>query len=267
MDEENRPESEDRPAQGAVLPPALHAMLSPEPDTPEPLPPFYMPQPAAPRADPVAPPAEPVINVPAPVTLEPEPRDEPTASRTTPPEPPAVPEGQPDAAADHAPRRRPSPATVAIVLLVIAVLVESVFLFRGNSGDRARTQVLTTARQFVVKLTTYQTSTFEPWRRDILALASGKFRDDFDQLTGPDSGFLQTLRDRQAVSSGTIFRIAIAGVGQDSATVIALVDVSTKNKDLKDPRVEQNVIELSMVETSAGWRIVDTRVLGVVAGR
>jgi hypothetical protein len=264
-DEENQPESDDRPAGGAILPPSLHSMLEPEPDTPDPLPPFYMPQPGAPRAEPMTPPAEPVMPAAEPVMPAAEPMVEAPAPVIPEPaiEPATVQETEP---ANETPgRRRPSVTTVAIVLLVIAVLVESVFLFRGNAGERNRTAVLDTARRFVVHLTTYEATTLEPWRRDVLALASGKFRDEYDQLTGAE--FQKTVRDRQAVSAGTVIRIAIAGVGEDSATVIALVDVSTSNKDLTTPRVERNVIELSMVETSAGWRIVDANVLGILVTR
>jgi len=267
-DEENPPESDDRPAGGAILPPSLHSMLEAEPDTPDPLPPFYMPQPGAPRAEPMTPPAEPLMPAAEAITPPAEPAVE-VASLEAESEPVVPPAAEKEAEQEPPPAgtrgRRPSATTVAIVLLVIAVLVESVFLFRGNSDERNRTAVLDTARRFVVQLTTYQSSTFERWRRDVLALATGKFHDDYGQLTGAD--FQKTLLDRQAVSSGTVFRISIAGVGQDSATVIALVDVSTSNKDLKTPRVERNAIELSLVKTSAGWRIVDTSVLGILVTR
>lgn len=158
--------------------------------------------------------------------------------------------------------RRFAPVLILVGILVAALLAESVLVFRTSRGDRARDDVLVTARRFVALLTTYNAATIAAQRRDVLALATGNFRGQFEQLISPS--FIATLKERQADSRGTAVRIAVSQVRDDTATVIALVQVTTKNKDVKTPRVENNLLELSLVETSNGWKIDAVTILGTV---
>ncbi len=153
-------------------------------------------------------------------------------------------------------------ATILIAILVAALLAESVIVFRGSGTEQARDDVLDVSRRFVSLLTTYNAATIEGQRSQVLALATGKFRGEYQQLTG--SGFLATLRERQADSRGKVVRIAVTQVKDETATVLALVQVSTTNKDTKTPRVDDNLLELSLVETSGGWKIDAVTILGAV---
>jgi len=149
---------------------------------------------------------------------------------------------------------------ILISILVAAVLAESVLLFRGNTDVRARTEVVQTSTRFLALLTTYNSSTLDRQRHDVLALATGKFRGEYQQLTG--SSFLSALKDRQANSTGRVVRASVESVGSDTATTLCLVQVTVTNKDIKSPRAEQDLIELSLVKTSAGWRIDAVTILG-----
>jgi Mce-associated membrane protein len=151
---------------------------------------------------------------------------------------------------------------VVMILLVAAVLVESVLLFRTGSGERARTEAFDTSRRFLVRLTTYNSSTLDAQRREVLELATGRFRTEYTQLTGPD--FIAALRDRQADSKGTVSRLAVTSLEGDNASVLAIVEVSVTNKDLPAPNVERNVIELSLVRTGSGWRVDAVSILGTL---
>lgn len=153
---------------------------------------------------------------------------------------------------------------ILIGILVAAILAESVIVFRSSGGDEARDDVRDSATRFVALLTTYNATTIERQRSQVLALATGKFRSEYEQLTG--SGFTATLKERQAESKGTAVRIAVQEVGDDTATVLALVQVTTTNKDLKTPRVENNLLELSLVDTSKGWKIDAVTILGTLTG-
>jgi Mce-associated membrane protein len=159
--------------------------------------------------------------------------------------------------------RRPSVVAVVIAILVALVLAEAVLLFRGNGDERARTDVLQTSSRLLAALTTYNASTIAQQRTRVLALATGKFRQDYEQVTSPS--LFDTLRKTQAELKGTILRVAVASVEGDSATVLALVRTSTTNKDLKAPRVEVNVFELSLVHTRNGWRIDNVQILGALS--
>jgi Mce-associated membrane protein len=162
-------------------------------------------------------------------------------------------------------RRRVPLVTVAIALLIAAVLAESFLLFKGDSAERTRAEVLGVARPFLVVLTTYNSSTLDEQRRRVLAASTGKFQRDYDtQLTG--SGILATLREREADSRGSIVRSAVTSLDGDSATVLAVMRVAVTNKDIKTPRVENPVLELSLVQTTSGWRIDSVTLVGNLTG-
>jgi hypothetical protein len=160
-------------------------------------------------------------------------------------------------------RKRPSTTTLVIGILVALILAEAVLLFRGNGDERARTDVLQVSSRLLSALTTYNGSTIDRQRSRVLALATGKFRQDYEQVTSPS--LFDTLRRTQAELKGTILRVAVASVEGDTGTVLALVRTSTTNKDLKAPRVEVNVFELSLVHTKNGWRIDNVQILGALS--
>ena len=157
---------------------------------------------------------------------------------------------------------RVSPVTILLCILLAAVLAESVLLFRGNADARTRAEVLQTSSHFLGLVTTYNATNLDAQRAAVLRMATGKARSDYDQVTG--AGLLSVLKDRQASSSGKVVRVSVETVGGDSATTLNLVTVTVTNKDIKTPHVEQDLIELSLVHTSAGWKIDAITILGQV---
>ena len=155
-----------------------------------------------------------------------------------------------------------SPQTLAIIILIALVLAEAVLLVRGDPNEDARTEVLQTSQRFAVLLTTYNADTLATQRAEILRLAAGRFRTEYTTLTGAD--FLAALKERQADSKGRVVKIAITSLEGDDAEALALVEVTTKNKDLPTPRVEQNLIELSLVRSGGGWRIAAVSIIGTI---
>jgi len=151
---------------------------------------------------------------------------------------------------------------IAAAILLIVVLVESVLVFRGNAPEHARDDVLGISRRFLVALTTYNQSSLSQQRTEVLSLATGRFRSEFDQLTG--SAFSSALQQTKADSRGQIVRLAVGSVTGDNATALGVVDVTVTNKDLKTPRIDRNLIELSLVKTTSGWRVDSVTVLGKV---
>jgi hypothetical protein len=159
--------------------------------------------------------------------------------------------------------RRPANAWIAIALgvLIIGFLAESVFLFRSNAPEHDRSDVLLFSRRFVTSLTTYDANTFSTFRTTVLGMASGQFRSDFDRLTS-NPAFSSALTTTRASSSGKIVNLAVASVTGDNATVLGVVDVTVTNKDLKAPRIDRQVIQMTLVHTSSGWRVDGVTVLG-----
>jgi Mce-associated membrane protein len=160
-------------------------------------------------------------------------------------------------------RRLPSAAALIFAILVAVILAEAVLLFRSNSGEQARTEVLQTSTSFLSALTTYNSSTIETQRKRVLGLVAGKFRQQYEQVTSPE--FVRTLTNTKADQKGSVIRAAVASVQDDSATVLALIRTTTTNKDLKAARVEQSVIELSLVHTKNGWKIDNVTIVGTLA--
>jgi Mce-associated membrane protein len=159
-------------------------------------------------------------------------------------------------------RRIPIGIAILIVVLVAAVVAESILVFRGNGSEHDRAAVQSVSRSFLVLLTTYNQSSLADQRTKVLALATGRFKDEFEQLTG--SAFSSALQQTKADSRGQIVRLAVGSVSGDSATALGVVDVTVTNKDLKTPRVDRNLIELSLVRTTKGWRVDSVTVLGKV---
>ncbi|MGH2785995.1 MAG: hypothetical protein ACRDJ1_12090 [Actinomycetota bacterium] len=154
-----------------------------------------------------------------------------------------------------------SPKTLAIVILIALVLAEAVLLVRKDA-DAGRTDVFQTSQRFLVLLTTYNAGTLTEQREQVLSLAVGKFREDYSTLT--DAAFLKALQDREADSKGRVLKLAVTSLEGSNAEALALVEVTTKNKDLPTPRVEQNLIELTLVKSGGGWRIDAVSILGAV---
>lgn len=159
--------------------------------------------------------------------------------------------------------RKPASAWIAIALgvLIVGFLAESVFLFRSNTPEHDRTDVLALSRRFVVALTTYDASTLPAQRTKVLSMSSGQFRSDFDRLTS-NPAFSSALKTANATSEGKIVTLAVASVSGDNATILGVVDVTVKNKDLKAPRTDRQVIQMTLVHTSSGWKVDSVTVLG-----
>ena len=173
-----------------------------------------------------------------------------------------VPAPTPELLQEHK-ERRPTNALIAVALgvLIVGFLAESVFLFRTHSPEHDRTDVLSVSRRFVTALTTYDASTLPSQRTTVLSMSSGQFRSDFDRLTS-NPAFASALKTANATSAGKIVNLAVASVSGDNATILGVVDVTVTNKDLKSPRIDRQVIQMTLVHTSKGWTVDSVTVLG-----
>src|SRR5262245_48000334 len=81
---------------------------------------------------------------------------------------PEVPEPEGAVAAPQQARRRPGAVAIVVALLIVAVLVESVLLFKGDSDKRTRADVLEVSRRFLAILSTYTPATLESQKAKLL---------------------------------------------------------------------------------------------------
>jgi hypothetical protein len=73
---------------------------------------------------------------------------------------------------------------------------------------------------------------------------------------------VSALSTTKASSSGKIVNLAVSSVAGDNATVLVVVDVSQTNKDLSTPRVDRQVVQLTLVHSSSGWKVDGVTLLG-----
>ena len=48
----------------------------------------------------------------------------------------------------------------------------------------------------------------------------------------------------------------------DNATLLAVVDVTVTNKDSTAPRVDRQVLQMTLVHASSGWKVDSVTLLG-----
>jgi hypothetical protein len=122
--------------------------------------------------------------------------------------------------------------------------------------------VLQVSQRFYTLLTTYNADTLARQSEEILKLSTGQFRSEYTTVTGGE--FPGRLRETEADSKGRILRIAVTNVEGDDATVLGLVEVTTKNKSTPTPKVVENLIELTLVRTKGGWKVTSVLIHGEV---
>lgn len=132
----------------------------------------------------------------------------------------------------RAPRREFVAATLTIVLSLCALggwlgwrAVQS-----HDEGQR-RATFLEAARQEAINLTTIDYRTVDGDIKRILDSATGRFRDDFQNRSGP---FVDAVRQAQSVTEGTVLDAGIESVSASGA--VALVAVSVKSMNNAAPQ-------------------------------
>ncbi|WP_230981306.1 Mce protein [Mycobacterium malmoense] len=149
-----------------------------------------------------------------------------------PDEPDEIDEGTSEATARPAPRRRLS--SVGSALAVSALVVAAIAGSTGWLGYRAyqkheaqvqRELFVQVARQGAVNLTTINYTEVDADVQRILDLATGAFRDDFEQRSKP---FIEVVKAAQSKSEGTVTEAGLESQRGDSAQVLVAVAVKSR---------------------------------------
>ncbi|ORA20465.1 Mce protein [Mycobacterium arosiense ATCC BAA-1401 = DSM 45069] len=153
-------------------------------------------------------------------------------------------------------RRRPS--RVGTALVASAVIVAALAGLSGWLGYRAyqkhETQArqnlyVATARQGAVNLTTIDYARVDADVRRILDLATGAFRDDFEQRAKP---FAEVVKAAQSKSEGTVTDAGVESQRGDSAQVLVAVAVKSRTAGGEEaPREWRMRIEVRSVGDDA----------------
>jgi Mce-associated membrane protein len=167
---------------------------------------------------------------------------------------PAVADGDAAGGGTSHPRRQARRLVVVAAVLLVAAVVAStlaaVFYARGRDDRAELRDVRATAAQVVTALTTYDYTNLDGFRNQVLAIATGKFRQEFDQAFDP---LRQSLTETKARSVGRVTKVYVGDVadGASEAVVIADQVVTTATGSHEVPGQQLTV---SLVRVGGRWR-------------
>ena len=158
--------------------------------------------------------------------------------------------------------RMPSPSprvlSWALFLLVAGAAVLFFVLWRQAAGDRdeleqGRTEVVSTATDFLNALTNFQATTIEQDVARIKGFAVGGFADQVDQFFGPSS--IKALKKADAKSVGQIQHVFVESLSGSEADVFAVINETITNSSRTTPKTQVLRIDMGMIDTASGWKV------------
>jgi hypothetical protein len=161
--------------------------------------------------------------------------------------------------ADDAPRPAVGPSRVrgivvatslAVVFALVAALLAVLVLQEesGNDLDELREA----AGRFGEALVTYDYHDPDAHRDAVLALASGSFREDYEDAF--DQGLGQIITQVQAVSRGTVNDVFLSSVDEDQAQAVVSLDIEVSGTSGPRTILDQYVL-LTLIQLDGGWKV------------
>ncbi len=166
--------------------------------------------------------------------------------------------------AGGAPRQRGATLlSGALAVLLVAAVVAAVFLGmearRLSELERQRAEAVRTARQLVVDFLTHDYRSFERTQRNVLALSSGDFAEQYRASARKLRDFIREVR---SVSEGEVLEAGVVSFDPDSARVLVVADADVTNVATETPQPRHYRIQVDLSREEAGWRVVDLTFVG-----
>lgn len=142
------------------------------------------------------------------------------------------------------------------ILFVLAVTAAATFGFlwqKALAEEREREEVAAAAREFVLALTNFSAETIEEDAARIRSFAVGDFEREAETFFGEEA--IEAIRESEGGSSGRIDELFVQSVGEDQASVFAVVSETVTNRALEEPRTDTLRVEVGMILTPNGWRV------------
>jgi len=177
------------------------------------------------------------------------------------PPPPPEPEPQPE---PQEPTPTPTPSATqgskrlvaaCIVLFVLSVALASlaaVLASRLESERNRRNDVEEVAGRFATALLTYNHDNLGEARERVLALSTGKFREEYEQAFA--GGLDVLIKETKATSTGTVTDIFIGPVEDNTAKAIVVANATTEGT-AGTRRSVASYIQLVLVNVGGDWRV------------
>ncbi|MGH2812429.1 MAG: hypothetical protein ACRDI1_06925 [Actinomycetota bacterium] len=171
------------------------------------------------------------------------------------------PQPLPDQSVETArPRSRNRLSTVLMVVSVVLLAAVAFLLYlfgRERAEEASVREVQAVTRDFLVALTNYDHTTIDRQSRQILNLSVGSLRDRYEATVNKE--YAESLKTLSAESEGEILEMAVDDLGEDQATVLVFMDVTTRstNPETKESAedVEGRRVRLSLIRTGTGWKV------------
>jgi len=166
-----------------------------------------------------------------------------------------------------APRRRPL-RLVALLLVAAVVMAWGLLSWHRAATDQqtalaqTRDTVLITATKHIETLNTLDSRKVDAGLARWRAVTTGTLR---DQLTQVDADERKLLSQQNTVTTGKVIDAAVLSLDDDTATVIASVEVSVKDrsKPKEKPSVKRNRFSADLVRVHGAWLLQNLQQVAV----
>jgi Mce-associated membrane protein len=141
-------------------------------------------------------------------------------------------------------------------LFVMALSAAGIFAYMWQSSigsEAAESELRAEARRFVLALTNFGSDTIESDVEGIRSHAAGSFADEVDELFGTET--IAAIKKADATSTGSVEKIFVQEMDENSASVFAVVSEEVSNKNIAEPRTDIVRMELGLAKLGDRWKI------------
>jgi Mce-associated membrane protein len=127
----------------------------------------------------------------------------------------------------------------------------------ANKASNAETEqdIEAVASRFAKNLLTFDYRTLEEDLRRIAQDATGTFEREFEGVSAVSGNVV----DAQAVSKGEVQGVSVTSRSDDSSTALVFLRRTIQNKSQPNARTQFQFLELTLVNTSDGWKVDDVK--------
>ncbi|QWF82660.1 hypothetical protein [Amycolatopsis sp. CA-230715] len=148
------------------------------------------------------------------------------------------------------------PKVLAALVLVVMVACGGVFAWlhfdRIGRLDDLRSSAVDAGKRYATSIATYDYRNATANLDQVAAQSTEKFATEYRNSSAQ---LMQLITQYQATSQGTVLDAAVNEADETHAVVLAFVDQTIKNTNLKDPRVDRSRMKLSLTRDGDDWRL------------
>jgi len=142
--------------------------------------------------------------------------------------------------------------SLAVVFAVLATVLAVLLVDRGDDEGAEAADVRRAAGQFAEALVTYDHRDPEAHRDAVLGLATGSFRDEYEDAF--EQGLAQIISEVEAVSRGFVKDVFVSEIDEERASAVVVVDV--EHDGAAGPRTLYDIyFRLTFVEAGGEWKV------------